>query len=377
MKFSRAKHRMGAVFAAIAFAAAFFASSTAAIAKSNDDSTVMAFSKSGSKTSEISFSADDFRVIGDKNTSLDSIILTTLPMREAGSLMLGDQLLAAGDVIAVPALDGIRFSPLVSSGVINTSFTFTPVFSSGESGDEVEVHLYLLSEQNASPTAENLEFVTYKNVAYTGRFAAIDPEGDLLTFQIVDKPARGSISFSETNETEFIYTPFENKTGKDSFTYVAIDEMGNTSKEATVKIQIQKPTTKVTYADMDGHPACNAAIRLAEEEIFIGPSINGKHYFQPDTAMTRVEFLVMAMEALDMDLADGITTTGFYDDEAIQTWAKPYVASALKSGSVQGCFSADGHIVFCADNKITQTEAAVLLSLKQINCINLPKNHMI
>ena len=69
----------------------------------------------------------------------------------------------------------------------------------------------------------------------------------------------------EDGSSEFVYTPYENKTGKDSFTYVAVDAVGNSSDPATVKIKIEKPNTKVTYADMDGDPAHKAAIRLAEE----------------------------------------------------------------------------------------------------------------
>ena len=361
MKFSKTKQRIGAMLAVATLAAIISASSAAAISKDDSPAAVMTFSKSGNFATGITFSTNDFRVIGSKNISLDSIVLTSLPMRETGSLMLGDELLATGDVIAHSALDGIHFSPLNSSTVFDASFTFTPVFSSGESGSDVEVHLYILNEENRAPTAENIEFYTYKNVAYTGRFSAVDPEGDLITFQIIDKPARGAVTFSENNEAEFVYTPYENKIGKDSFTYVAIDAMGNTSREATVKIQIEKPATKVSYADMDGHPACNAALRLAEENIFIGPSMNGIHYFQPNSPVTRIEFLTMVMEALDKDVSAGITVTGFYDDDAIQTWAKPYVASALKTGCVQGSISADGKIVFCADNAITHTEAAVLL----------------
>ena len=49
-------------------------------------------------------------------------------------------------------------------------------------------------------------------------------------------------------------SPYENKTGKDSFTYVAVDPAGNVSPEAKVSIQIEKPDTKVTYADMEGNP---------------------------------------------------------------------------------------------------------------------------
>lgn len=362
MKFFTTNRRIGAIAVIAALVAALPVSAAVENAKAAEPAAVMTFSKNGSIEKGISFSSDDFRVVGEQNISLDSITLTSLPAREAGSLMLGDELLVAGDVIAVSALNGVKFCPLSSSQIFNTSFTFTPVFTSGESGQEVEVHLYLLNEDNSAPTAENLEFSTYKNVAYTGQFSAVDPEGDLITYQLVDKPARGSVTLGENGEAEFVYTPYENKTGKDSFTYVAIDAVGNTSDEATVKIKIEKPSTKVTYADMDGHPAYNAAIRLAEEKIFIGASMNGTHYFQPNTPLSRVEFLAMAMEAVDSDVLEGITATGFYDDDAIQTWAKPYVASALKSGAVQGSISADGQVVFCGNDTITQTEAAVLLN---------------
>lgn len=362
MKFGTLKQRICALTAMAVLAAALPASAAVTSTDNTEPAAIMTFSKNGSITKEITFSTDDFRIIGDKDVFLDSIVLTSLPAREAGSLMLGDELLAAGDVIAVSALNGIRFRPLTSTELQSTSFTFTPVFTTGEEGQNVEVHLYLLSKENSVPTAENMEFTTYKNVAYTGRFSAVDPEGDLITFRLVDKPARGSVSFSENGEAEFVYTPYENKTGKDSFTYVAIDSVGNTSEEATVKIRIDKPSTKVTYADMSGHPACNAAIRLAEEKIFVGASMNGTHYFQPDIPLTRAEFLAMAMETMGTDPLDGITSTGFYDDNAIQTWAKPYVASALKSGAVQGSISTDGQVVFCGNDPITQTEAAVLLN---------------
>ena len=361
MKYST-KRRIGIIALAVSLAAAFPVSAAVTNVQSPEQTSIMTFSKNGSITNEISFSEDDFRVVGDEDTSLDFIILNSLPERDAGSLMLGDELLFAGDEVAVSALNGVRFCPLSSSSISSTSFTFTPVFSSGESGQETEVHLYLLREENNAPTAENLEFTTYKNVAYTGHFSAVDPEGDQITFQLVDKPARGSVTFVEDSDIEFIYTPYENKTGKDSFTYIAIDSVGNRSKEATVKIQIKKPSTKVSYADMDGHPAYNAAIRLAEEKIFVGASVNGTYYFQPDIPLTRAEFLALAMEAMNKDVPSDTISTGFYDDDAIQTWAKPYVASALKSGAVQGSMSADGQIVFRGNNAITQTEAAVLLN---------------
>lgn len=363
MKHQVPRRRIAVLTLAFTLVLALSAPVSASILSNEDTQAtfVPSFSKNGTTSEVISFSADDFRVVSDEKVSLDSVILTSLPSAEAGTLTIGDQPLAIGDVIATAALDGMRFQPLASPAVASTSFELVPVFSSGASGDLIEVNLYLLTEENNAPVAENLEFTTYKNVAYTGQFSAVDPEGDLLTFQLVDKPARGSVTFSEDGSAEFVYTPYENKTGKDSFTYVAVDSVGNMSAEATVKIKIEKPSTKVTYADMGGHPAYNAAIRLAEEGVYVGACADGMYFFQPDLPVSRSEFLTLAMSTVGLDALEGITSTGFFDDESIATWAKPYVSSALKNGAVQGTVSESGQVIFRGEDTITAAEAAVLL----------------
>lgn len=324
---------------------------------------VAAFSKNGTVSDVITFSEADLRVTGDDKTAiLDSIILSSLPDQQAGILMIGDQVLAAGDVLSVSAVNGMRFYPLSAPTVASTSFRFTPVFTTGASGEDVTVNLYLLTAENHAPIAENLEFSTYKNVAYTGQFAAIDPEGDLLTFQLVDKPARGSVSMPEEGSCEFVYTPYENKTGKDSFTYVAVDSLGNISAQATVKLKIEKPSTKVVYEDMDGHGAYNSAIKLAENGIFIGAVMDGAYYFQPDQPVSRSEFLALAMAAAGMESLEGVTITGFSDDSATPVWAKPYISSALRCGVIQGTVTQDGQVVFSGSDLITEAEAAVMLN---------------
>ena len=320
---------------------------------------VAAFSKNGPAGSAITFSAEDFVV--QSGGALDSIVISTLPDQAAGILTLGGQPLNAGDVVAMSAVSGLSFQPLTASAVTSASFTFTPVFSDGTSGSPVEVGLHLLSEANSAPIAENLELCTYKNVAITARFAATDPEGDLITFHLVDKPARGAVIMPEDGASEFVYTPYENKTGKDSFTYVAVDAVGNTSEPATVKVKIEKASTKVTYSDMDGVSAHKAAIRLAEEGIFVGECMGGEYFFNPDTPVSRSEFLTMTMKATGLDALEDVTTTGFADDAAIPTWAKGYAASALKAGVVQGAADEVGRIVFNAEDTITRAEAAVLL----------------
>lgn len=329
------------------------------IGEEEEAPSVAAFSKNGPAGRAITFSAEDFVV--QSGGALDSIVISTLPDQAAGILTLGGQPLNAGDVVAMNAVSGLSFQPLTASAVTSASFTFTPVFSDGTSGSPVEVGLHLLSEANSAPIAENLELCTYKNVAITASFAATDPEGDLLTFQLVDKPARGAVTMPEDGSNEFVYTPYENKTGKDSFTYVAVDAVGNTSAPATVKVKIEKASTKVTYSDMDGVSAHKAAIRLAEEGIFVGECMGGEYFFNPDTPVSRSEFLTMTMKATGLDALEYVTTTGFADDAAIPTWAKGYAASALKAGVVQGAADEVGRIVFNAEDTITRAEAAVLL----------------
>ncbi len=326
------------------------------------EAAVSAFAKNGLIGEGIAFSQEDFHVTPDSSAALDAIVITALPAVAAGVLALAGQELAVGDEIAMSAIDGLRFLSAAAPTVQTTSFTFTPIFSNGTAGQSVTAQLHLLSSANNTPIAENLELNTYKNVAITGSFTAVDPEGDLLTYQLVRKPARGSVTMPEDGSAAFVYTPYENKTGKDTFTYIAVDAVGNTSAPATVKVQIEKASTKVMYADMEGDPACKAAIRLAEEGIFIGENRGGSYFFQPDLPVSRGEFVAMAMHACGIEALEGVTITGFADDTSIPAWAKPYVSSALKSGLVQGSQNEAGQIVFNANSAITQAEASVLLN---------------
>lgn len=322
---------------------------------------VASFAKSGLVTEAISFAPTDF-VITSGSVGLSSVEVNSLPDSGAGRLMVGDTTLTVGDVVDMTAVSGMRFYSLTSPTVTDTSFTVTPVFSDGTKGDAVTINLSLLSAQNTAPVAQNMEITTYMNVPVTASFTATDAEGDALTYQLVDNPARGKVTLSSDGSATFTFSPYENKKGKDTFTYVAIDSAGNRSAEATVKVTIQKANTKVTYADMTDNIAQKASIRLAEDNIYVGECMNGEYFFCPDTAVSRSEFLAMAMKVAGLDKLDDTTVTGFYDDQSIQTWAKGYVSSALKDGMIEGTYDQDGRIVFSPDSPITLAEATVVLN---------------
>ena len=215
--------------------------------------------------------------------------------------------------------------------------------------------------ENAAPIAENLSLTTYKGVAIFSRFAAVDPEGDLVTFQIVNSPARGEVALDENDPAAFTYTPYEGKKGKDRFTYVAIDSNGNTSQPATVKIVIQKQKTAVSYSDMAGDPSHYAALRLAEAGVYTGRRVGTLYCFDPESSFTREEFLAMAMTAAGSAPLQDVSLTGFYDDGDISAWAKGYVSAALVQGAVCGSRNDAGQTVFAPDRPVTQAEAAVII----------------
>ncbi len=215
---------------------------------------------------------------------------------------------------------------------------------------------------NSAPIAQNLEFETYQNVTMIESLSGFDPEGDLLSFRIVKNPARGKLTLSEDQPAQFIYQPYENKKGKDSFTYVAVDSLGNVSAPATVKIKIQKAKTAIRYVDMDAHPAHRAAVRLAELDVLVGQKLAGRYFFQPEQTVSREEFLALTMLAFDQDILSDVSATGFSDDESIAVWAKPSVASALYAGMLTGTLSESGQAVFAPQEEISYGEASILVN---------------
>lgn len=218
----------------------------------------------------------------------------------------------------------------------------------------------LTAGANSAPIAENISISTYRNVSVSGTMRAVDPDGDLISFQLRSRPVKGELVVE--NDGSFIYTPLAGKKGRDSFSYVACDSFGNTSEPAEVSISIEKQKTKLTYADMDGRGEYYSALRLAEAGIFTGEKIGDGYCFNPDTPVTRGEFLTMCSALTGLKPLPDVTKTGFFDDEDIGSWLKPYVSAALMNGTVHGYPDENGLIIFSPDSVITMAEAAVMLN---------------
>lgn len=217
----------------------------------------------------------------------------------------------------------------------------------------------VFSTENLAPVAENLELSTYRGVSVGGRLSAVDPEGDMLTFEITTQPVKGTIQLA--SDGRFTYTPAEGKKGRDYFGYKAIDANGNASQEATVIITINKQKTKLTYSDMEGNAAEYAAIVLSEQGVYTGANLGGRYVFEPQASVSRGDYLAMCMHLADTKLLSGVTRTGFADDSEIPAWMKPYVSTALMNQVITGYSDETRGTLFDPARPISYYEAAVLL----------------
>ena len=206
----------------------------------------------------------------------------------------------------------------------------------------------------SAPVAENLELKTYRSVSVGGTLSAYDPEGDVARFEITTQPVKGRIALEQ--DGSFVYTPNENKKGRDYFGYKAIDAEGNVSQEATVIIRIEKQKKSVVYEDMEGRSGAFAAVELSECGVFTGEQIAGHYCFGPDKAVSRGEFLSMCMLVTGKPQIKGVMSTGYADDESIPYWMKEVVAAAVVQGMEQRRES------FAADSPITKAEAVQMLN---------------
>lgn len=305
------------------------------------------------------FSTEDFTALPDD----EGIFITSVPDRNIAIIRYGDRMVCAGDALPLDALDQLTLEARSVLGQ-NAAISYYTV-SGGRVATAKELRLSILPQKNEPPIADAGRFETYKNIPNSGKLSASDPEGGVLTFQLVKEPKRGTVEIEA--DGAFTYTPMENKVGKDSFTYTVTDEAGNVSDPAKISVEIKKPEDKATYADMAGDPDEYAAMWLKEEGLFTGSYVGGHLCFDPDAPVSRGDFLVMVMNLVDAEANTAIETSGFADEAETGAWLRPYITTALTNGMISGTAEDDG-VFFRPHAALTKAEAMVMLQ----NILELP-----
>lgn len=292
------------------------------------------------------FTPEDF---SDDNT-LKGICVTGLPDSNSGSILLGARVIQVGDILTTDQVKAMTFIPLKTETDQVACITYLPIYE-----DRVEtaatMTLTIRGKKDQPPVAQDQAIETYKNLPNSATLTVSDPEGKTLTYTVTRQPKRGQVEIGE--DGTFTYTPKKNKVGVDSFVYTATDPAGNVSREATVTINILKPSNPTQYTDTWNSNCRFEAEWLKNTGLFVGQQVGGQILFDENAPVSQGEFLALAIQVLGIPVDDTQITDVY--GENTPAWLKPYLAAALRSGLTAGLPS------FSADEAIIGAQVAVML----------------
>ncbi len=307
---------------------------------------------SGLTGEPIAFSNDDFC----NHTGIiyyDNIKITSLPDSSEGILSVAGNNVIEGQQLSFADCDRLVFSPADTTTTSSFSFSLND-------GYDIRCTIKLAENFNYSPTALSAmtAIETFSGMTLNGNMVAHDPEGDPITFEITKYP-KGEISYN-SRTGNFIYKA--RTKGKDSFSFVAKDDWGNYSEEAEIELSVSANTTGISFKDMKNNSAYAAAVNVINDGIMTASEANGEVFFEPDSTVSRLDFLIAAMNTMGASNLPDVSKTDFADDNEIPLDAKSYVYSAEKLGIIKGTQADDGKIYFNPNTEITRAEAAVLVN---------------
>ena len=272
---------------------------------------------------------------------LDGVMVVAVP--EQGQVTYRGRALLPGEGVPAEHLDELVCDPEAGAG-------FLPVYRDGTVG--AVTALPPAAAVNARPEARDGEIVTYQNLAVYGVFPVRDDAAG-CHIQLLTRPSMGMVTVE--NGT-FVYTPYQNRTGEDRFTYAARDAAGVWSDEAEIRVDILQAGTAPVYGDLQGDAVAFAAARLAEAGVYTGPGIGGVHFFSPDETVSRGEFIAMTLAAAGREPVSRASASEAPD--CVPAWSRGYVTAAVETGLIAG----DEGGSLETGRPVTLAEAAVILS---------------
>ena len=312
---------------------------------------------------EISFTAED--ICRAMNLSeLSYVTVRKLPEPGEGTLFVGTVGAAEGQVISAGSLSLLSFAAADDTKPSEA----TMELSVNGSDYAVTCRLCMLDRLNYTPTVAlaptvSLNVETYKGLPTAGTVSAYDPEGDEMTYEIVRYASHGRVTLTDRHTGAYVYTPDAGFVGKDSFDYVVYDRYGNYSTSETVSISVVARPASISYADIDGEGDAAAILAVSSMGLMNGTAVGGQTYFKPGEAISRVEFLVTAMQAAGIT-ADTVASAGepaVADCADIPAAMRPFVAYAMQKSYVGGK-TVGSELCFKPNDTISRAEAAVILS---------------
>ena len=133
--------------------------------------------------------------------------------------------LASGALLTLNANGSFSYDPngafdyLAVGGTASDGFSYT--VSDEDGGSSVGIVSIDINGVNSAPVADAQSVSTAEDTTFNGSLTGSDPEGDSLTFMLVDGADHGSVTVNP--DGTFTYTPDADYNGADSFTFKVND----------------------------------------------------------------------------------------------------------------------------------------------------------
>ncbi len=326
--------------------------------------------KSGVAKNTVTFSAEDFEsAIGVNN--IGAVKITSLPDASAGTLKIGTEEVAVGEIIERNYLCKLSFIPAESGAA--ASFGFIPVES--EYAEDFTCVISMTEENlNLAPTTKPDVISDMAGITVFSVLCAEGEDGEVLHFSVVSGASHGTVEITDVNTGAYRYTPNDGFYGKDSFTFCVTDEGGNVSNVSTVTVNVERNEKNIVYSDMEGSELHLAAAVLFENDIMLGTYDGSVRVFKPNGTVTRSDFLVMAMDASGITVSAG--ESGFFDEAEFSPYEQKYIATATALGIAVGIDTDEGRC-FLPDQAITDEEAALIVCrIAALNGLDFVENNI-
>ena len=185
----------------------------------------------------------------DGNSSTFQVKILDLPQSGQGHLELSHVILEAETVVGMSDLQNgnLRFMPEVDGNGADYASISVQVGGAGMFSDPSFLVTFDVMPINDAPVAQDASLALLEDILsmpsdldtldVSGQLNAEDVDGDVLTFQIVNEPAYGTVVLTDAATGLFTYTPDAAFSLQDQFTY-KVNDGELDSDMATITIQL-------------------------------------------------------------------------------------------------------------------------------------------
>ena len=214
----------------------------------NDAPIISSFTRAITEGEPYNFRADDFaqNYVDIEGAALAQIRIVSLP--ENGTLLLDGSALSVGAELSIAQIAAMTYQPGNTSGNLSVSFEWNASDGTLFSESSAQVNIIIgQAVTNFSITALEDEEYNFSRLQFANNYG--NPNEALQTIRIEELPENGSLLFNneavEVNQeirdseiSQLLYTPNENFSGEDSFSWNASGGSGYAEQAALVEITV-------------------------------------------------------------------------------------------------------------------------------------------